>query len=64
MNGHDIVGGILVVKAAVDTIRSCVALVRGRPPVSALVPVYRPVPKPTRAGSSDAAAAVDPDPSR
>ena len=45
MNGHDIVAGILVVKAAVDTLRSIIALLRGKRPADDLVPVYRPVPK-------------------
>jgi hypothetical protein len=44
MNGHDIVGGILALKAAIDTVRSLGGLFPGRKAKPALIPVYRLVP--------------------
>ncbi|HLZ65880.1 MAG TPA: hypothetical protein VKQ29_06590 [Aliidongia sp.] len=41
MDGHDIVGGIVAVKAAVDTLRSLAGLLPGRRRSAALIPVYR-----------------------
>lgn len=46
MDGHDILGGILVVKAAVDTLRS-LGLPFGRKSDPRLMPVFRLVPRPT-----------------
>jgi hypothetical protein len=40
MNGHDIVGGILVVKAGVDTIKSLSGLFRATKSNATLIPVY------------------------
>ena len=44
MNGHDIVGGILAVKAAVDTIRSLGGLLPWKRTNPNLIPVYRLLP--------------------
>jgi hypothetical protein len=49
MNGHDIVGGILVVKAGVDTIKSLCGWFPAKKPGGSLIPVYHLVKaKPTR----------------
>lgn len=44
MNGHDIVGGILAVKAAVDTIKLLGGLLPGKRANPSLMPVYRLLP--------------------
>jgi hypothetical protein len=40
MNGHDIVGGILAVKAGIDTIKSLSGLFPIKKTKSGLIPVY------------------------
>jgi hypothetical protein len=46
MNGHDIVGGILAVKAGVDTIKSLSGLFSPKKmPEAGLIPVYHLVPR-------------------
>ncbi len=45
MDTRDIVGGILGVKAVIDTVRSVGLLLRPRSTASDLLPVYRAVPK-------------------
>ena len=40
MNGHDIVGGILAVKAGIDTIKSLSGLFPIRKTKAGLIPVY------------------------
>ena len=49
MNGHDIVGGILALKAAIDIVRSLGGMLPGRRVKPGLIPVYRLVP----AGGAD-----------
>ncbi|MDB5360678.1 MAG: hypothetical protein JWO51_1975 [Rhodospirillales bacterium] len=44
MNGHDVVGGILAVKAGVDTIKSLCGLLPIKKADTALIPIYRLVP--------------------
>lgn len=44
MNGHDVVGGILAVKAGVDTIKSLCGLLPVKKADAALIPVHRLVP--------------------
>ena len=41
MDGHDIVGSILAVKAGVDTIKSLCGLLPGKRRDDALIPIYR-----------------------
>jgi hypothetical protein len=45
MNGHDLAEGVVVVRAAVDTIKAIRDLVRGKRTDPAMMPVYRLVPR-------------------
>ncbi|HEV2677629.1 MAG TPA: hypothetical protein VGV37_24070 [Aliidongia sp.] len=62
MDGHDILGGILAVKAAVDTLRTLGTLPFGRKGNPGMMPVFRLVVRP--AGQVDRFRAPLSEPSR